>query len=43
MKVFAVSGDRDTSPYVETISKDANPDVAKEGLRAIQALHARLP
>ena len=42
-QVFSASGDRDAVPYLETISKDPNPDIAKEGLRAIQALHARLP
>ncbi len=42
-QVFAASGDRETTPYLETISKDPNPDIAKEGLRALQTLHARLP
>ena len=42
-QVFSASGDRDAVPYLETISKDPNPDIAKEGLRAIQSLHARLP
>ena len=41
-QVFAASGDRETAPYLETISKDPNPDIAKEGLRALQTLHARL-
>jgi HEAT repeat protein len=42
-QIFAASGDREAIPYLETMSKDPNPDVAKEGLRAIQVLHARLP
>ncbi len=42
-EVFASSGDRESMPFLETISKDSNPEIAKEGLRAIQSLHARFP
>jgi HEAT repeat protein len=42
-QLFAASGDRDSIPYLETLSKDPDSDVAKEGLRAIQSIRARVP
>ena len=42
-EVFAASGDRDSIPYLETLSKDPDSDVAKEGLRAIQSIRTRMP
>jgi HEAT repeat protein len=42
-EVFAASGDRDSIPYLETLSKDPDSDVAKLGLRAIQSIRARMP
>ena len=41
-QVFSRSGDRDSVPYLETLSKDPDPDVAQEGLRALRNLNARL-
>ncbi len=41
--VLARSGDRDSVSYLETLSNDSDPDVAKEGLRALRTLRARLP
>jgi HEAT repeat protein len=42
-QVFAASGDRDSIPYLETLSKDPDTDVAKEAVRAIQSIRARTP
>jgi len=41
--VLARSGDRDSEPALETISRDPDPDVAAEGIRSLRALRARLP
>ena len=41
--VLARSGDRDSIPAVETLSRDPDPDVAAEGIRSLRALRARLP
>jgi HEAT repeat protein len=41
-QVWARSGERDSVPYLETLSKDSDPDVAQEGLRALRNLNARL-
>ena len=41
--VLARSGDRDSIPYLETLSMDSNPDVASEGIRSLRTLRARLP
>lgn len=41
-QVLAASGDRDSIPYLENLSKDADPDVDKEALRALQNLRARV-
>lgn len=40
--VLAVSGDKDSLPYVEKVSRDSDPEVAREGLRAVKNLQARL-
>ena len=40
--VMARSGDRGTVPQLEKLSNDTDGDVAKEGLRAIRELQARL-
>lgn len=42
-QVFAASGDRDSIPYFESLSKDPDSDVAKEALRAVQSIRARAP
>jgi HEAT repeat protein len=42
-QVFAQSGDRDSIPPLETLSKDADPEVAQEGLRALKNLRPQLP
>jgi HEAT repeat protein len=41
--VLARSGERDSVPYLETLSRDPNPDVAQEGIRSLRTLRARLP
>lgn len=41
--VLARSGDRDTIPYLETLSTDSDNDVAQEGVRSLRTLRARLP
>jgi HEAT repeat protein len=41
--VFGRSGEKDSVPYLETLSMDANPDVAAEGVRSLRTLRARLP
>jgi HEAT repeat protein len=41
--VLGASGDRDTLPALETVSKDPDADVALEGVRALRAVRARLP
>jgi HEAT repeat protein len=40
--VFARSGDKDTLPYLETLSVDADKDVAAEAIRSLRTLRARL-
>jgi HEAT repeat protein len=40
--VMARSGDRDSVPQLEKLSHDADADVAREGLRAMRDLQARL-
>jgi HEAT repeat protein len=40
--VLARSGDKDSVPYLETLSMDSNPDVAAEGVRSLRNLRARL-
>jgi len=41
--VFASSGDRDSIPVLEGLSRDPDPDVAAEGIRSLRVLKARLP
>ncbi len=41
--VFARSGDKDTVPYLETLSVDPDKDVAPEAIRSLRTLRTRLP
>lgn len=41
--VLASSGDRDSIPVLEGLSRDPDPDVAAEGIRSLRILRARLP
>lgn len=41
--VLARSGDRDSLPYLKTLSTDPDTDVAQEGIRSLRNLQARLP
>jgi HEAT repeat protein len=41
--VLARSGDRDSVPYLETLSLDPDPEVQQEGIRSLRTLRARLP
>jgi HEAT repeat protein len=41
-RVLAASGDADSVPYLEKISRDSDGEVAQEGLRALRSLRARL-
>lgn len=41
--VLARSGDRDSLPYLQTISTDPDTEVAQEGVRSLRSLNARLP
>jgi HEAT repeat protein len=41
--VLGRSGDADSVPLLEALSRDPDPDVAAEGLRNLRALRARLP
>ena len=41
-QVLARSGDKASLPYLEKLSKDTDPDVAQEGVRAVRNLQARL-
>lgn len=41
--VLARSGDRDSLPYLQTLSTDPDTDVAQEGIRSLRTLQARLP
>jgi HEAT repeat protein len=41
-QVFANSGDRDSMPYLETLSKDTDDEISRTGLKAIQTLQSRL-
>jgi len=42
-QVLSQSGDRDSIPALEAVSRDSDPEVAQEGLRALKNLRARLP
>lgn len=41
-RVLSASGDAETRPYLEKVSRDNDSDVAREGLRALRTLRARL-
>ena len=41
--VLARSGDRDSVPVLEGLSRDPDPDVAAEGIRDLRSLRSRLP
>jgi hypothetical protein len=41
--VLAQSGGQDSVPFLETLSKDTDPEVAAEGIRSLRTLRARLP
>ena len=41
-RVLAMSGDKASLPYLEKLSRDTDPEVAQEGLRAVRNLQAKL-
>jgi HEAT repeat protein len=41
-RVLAVSGDKESVAWLEKLSRDSDPEVAQEGLRAMRNLQARL-
>jgi len=41
--VLARSGEQDSVPYLETLQRDPDPDVAMESIRNLRTLRARLP
>jgi HEAT repeat protein len=41
-RVLSASGDPGSVPYLDKLSRDTDPDVSKEGLRALRSLRARL-
>ena len=41
-RVLAASGDQASVPYLDKVSRDADKDVAQEGLRTLRSLRARL-
>ncbi len=41
-RILSASGDEGSLPTLEKISRDTDPDVAQEGLRALRSLKARL-
>jgi HEAT repeat protein len=41
-QVLSQSGGSDSVPYLQTLSKDGDQDVAREGLRALRNLNSRL-
>ncbi|MEO7142335.1 MAG: hypothetical protein ABI165_02405, partial [Bryobacteraceae bacterium] len=41
-QVLARSGDKDSLPYVQSLSTDSDTDVAQAGLRSLRTLNARL-
>ena len=41
-RVLAVSGDKESVSHLEKVSRDTDPEVAQEGLRAMRSLQARL-
>ena len=43
LRVLAASGDRESLPHLEALTKDTDTDVAQEAIRAVRTLRARLP
>jgi HEAT repeat protein len=41
-RVLSASGDQSSIPYLDKVSRDSDQDVAREGLRALRSLRARL-
>ena len=41
-RVLAASGDQTSIPYLDKASRDTDQEIAKEGLRALRSLKARL-
>jgi HEAT repeat protein len=41
--ILSRSGDRDSLPYLESLSVDTDTEVAQEGIRSLRSLRARLP
>lgn len=41
-RILATSGEADVIPYLEKVSRDADAEVAQEGLRALRSARARL-
>jgi len=41
-RVMARSGDKGTVHYLEAVSRDSDPEIAAEALRAMRSLQARL-
>jgi len=41
--VLSLSGNKDSLPYLQTISMDSDSEVAEQGLRGLKTLRARLP
>jgi HEAT repeat protein len=41
-RILATSGEQSSVPYLDKVSRDPDQDVAKEGLRSLRSLHARL-
>lgn len=41
VRVLAASGDKQSVPHVEVLTKDTNPDVAQEAIRALRTIQAR--
>ena len=42
-QILAQTGDKDTVPYLDALSRDGDTDVAEEGIIALKTLKARLP
>ena len=42
-RMLATSGDKDSAKTLEQLTRDAEPDVAQESIRALRNLRARLP
>ena len=40
--VLARSGDRDSVPYLETLTKDPDSEVMQEGTRSLRTLRTRV-